>query len=92
MTTVNNNANLSSEQANNQLTDVANLSFEQARDRLISVVQQLEQGNVTLDKSLALWEEGEKLAQHCEDKLRRAKQQLEGANGGAGVSASGSDA
>lgn len=64
--------------------DVAELSFEQARDELMQVVAQLEQGSLTLERSLALWERGEALADRCEQWLLGAKARLETArNGGA---------
>jgi Exonuclease VII small subunit len=47
--------------------EIAKLSYEQARDELQSVVTQLEQQNVSLESSMALWERGEALAKHCED-------------------------
>lgn len=57
--------------------DVAELSYEQARDELVSVVAQLEQGGVSLEESLALWERGEALAQRCEEWLAGAKARLD---------------
>jgi len=60
-------------------TDVAKLSYEQARDELIAVVGELEQGTVTLEQSLALWERGEALAKRCEEWLVGAKARLEAA-------------
>ena len=57
-------------------TDVSALSYEQAREQLVSVVSQLEAGGVTLERSLALWERGEALADHCESWLEGAKKRL----------------
>ena len=59
--------------------DVANLSYEQARDELIEVVSELEQGSPTLEQSLALWERGEALAKRCEEWLIGAKTRLDAA-------------
>ncbi|MHA7141297.1 MULTISPECIES: exodeoxyribonuclease VII small subunit [unclassified Arthrobacter] len=56
--------------------DVSKLSYEQAREQLVSVVSQLEAGGVTLERSLALWERGEALADHCESWLEGAKKRL----------------
>ncbi len=53
------------------------MSYEQARDELVSVVNQLEQGNTSLEESLTLWERGEALANRCESWLIGAKQRLE---------------
>ncbi|MGA1812198.1 exodeoxyribonuclease VII small subunit [Frondihabitans sp. 4ASC-45] len=56
---------------------VADLSYEQARDELVTVVNELEQGSSTLERSLALWERGEALAARCEEWLLGAKERLE---------------
>lgn len=52
------------------------LTYEQARDELASVVQQLESGGLTLEESLALWERGEVLAQHCQTWLDAARDRV----------------
>lgn len=54
-------------------------TFEQARDELESIVRRLEDGNVTLQESLDLWERGEKLAAYCDQLLGQAEQRLEAA-------------
>jgi len=59
--------------------DVAKLSYEEARDELVKVVVELEQGSVTLEQSLALWERGEALAQACEAWLTGARKRLDDA-------------
>jgi exodeoxyribonuclease VII small subunit len=59
--------------------DVAKMSYEQARDELISVVAELEQGSVSLEASLALWERGEALANQCESWLSGARKRLDAA-------------
>ena len=59
--------------------DVAKLSYEQARDELAKVVAELEQGSVTLEESLALWERGEALANQCETWLTGARRRLDDA-------------
>lgn len=63
--------------AQTSLPDVADLSYEQARDELVTVVNELEQGSSTLERSLALWERGESLAARCEEWLLGAKERLE---------------
>lgn len=59
--------------------EIAKLSYEEARDELQSVVAQLEQQNVSLDASMALWERGEALAKHCEEFLTGARKKLDAA-------------
>ncbi len=69
--------------------DVAELSYEQARDELVRVVAELEQGQATLEHSLALWERGEALAARCEEWLIGAKARLDAARAGGPAGASG---
>lgn len=64
-------------------TDVSTLNYEQARDELVQVVGRLEQGGVTLEESLQLWERGEQLAARCEEWLLGARKRLEAARSSA---------
>jgi exodeoxyribonuclease VII small subunit len=59
--------------------EIKDLSYEQARDELQKVVAELEQQNVSLETSMALWERGEALAKHCEGFLAGARKKLEAA-------------
>jgi exodeoxyribonuclease VII small subunit len=61
------------------MTDPASeeLGYEEAREELIDVVQALEQGGLSLEETLALWERGERLAQVCQTWLDGARQRLE---------------
>jgi exodeoxyribonuclease VII small subunit len=52
------------------------ISYEAARDELLDVVRQLESGGVPLERSLALWERGEELADVCQAWLDGARQRL----------------
>ncbi|MBX9671252.1 MAG: exodeoxyribonuclease VII small subunit [Candidatus Obscuribacterales bacterium] len=52
------------------------LDFEVAMKELEAVVAQLD-GEVKLDKALALFEEGMKLSKECEDFLKGAEQKIE---------------
>jgi exodeoxyribonuclease VII small subunit len=70
------------------VSEIADLSYEQARDELVKVVGALEQGGVSLEESLALWERGEALAQRCEEWLLGAKARLEAARTAADGAAS----
>jgi exodeoxyribonuclease VII small subunit len=58
------------------LQDIADLSYEQARDELISIVAQLEGGQIGLEDSMALWQRGEALATHCNTWLDGAEAKL----------------
>jgi exodeoxyribonuclease VII small subunit len=53
--------------------DIRSLSFEDSYDRLEEVIKRLEDGNLTLEESVALYEEGVQLAKHCGDKLDDAE-------------------
>ena len=58
------------------MTDRETLSYEQARDELISVVAQLEGGQLGLEESMRLWQRGEALAAHCSTWLDGAEAAL----------------
>ncbi|MEJ0026216.1 MAG: exodeoxyribonuclease VII small subunit [Rhizomicrobium sp.] len=57
--------------------DVAALSFEAALKELEQIVSRLEQGEVDLEDSIALYERGQALKAHCEKKLKSAETRLE---------------
>ncbi len=48
---------------------MAELSFEKAMNKLEQIVQDLEKGELPLEKSLAKFEEGVKLSRFCSTKL-----------------------
>ena len=52
-------------------------SFEEAIARLDEIVQRLEAGNIALDESLSLFEEGIGLAKYCSARLDAAEGRLE---------------
>lgn len=54
-------------------------SYEKARDELAAVVGALEEGGLTLDESLALWERGQALAAACERFLAGARERVQAA-------------
>ncbi|OUV16834.1 MAG: exodeoxyribonuclease VII small subunit [Cellulomonadaceae bacterium TMED98] len=53
------------------------MSYEAARDELVQVVAKLEQGQVSLEESISLWERGEALATRCEQWLDNARERLD---------------
>ena len=53
------------------------LSFEVALKELEDIVSRLEQGEVDLEDSIALYERGQALKVHCEKKLKAAEGRLE---------------
>jgi exodeoxyribonuclease VII small subunit len=56
--------------------DIKDLTYEQARDELISIVAQLEGGQIGLEDSMSLWQRGEALATHCNTWLDGAEAKL----------------
>lgn len=57
-------------------TPVADLSFEEAMQELEAVVSQLEGSQVPLDASIGLYERGDALKKHCEQKLKEAEEKV----------------
>lgn len=51
--------------------------FESAIKRLEEIVAQLESGDLPLEKSLELFEEGIKLSRFCHDQLDKAERKVE---------------
>ena len=56
---------------------IEELSFEGALKELEAIVSRLEQGEVDLEDSIALYERGQVLKNHCEKKLKSAEGRLE---------------
>ena len=51
-------------------------SFEQSLKRLERIVEQLEEGEITLDEALKMYEEGIELSKSCIEKLTQAELRL----------------
>ena len=51
-------------------------SFEQAASRLDEIVRRMEQGDVPLEESMALFEEGTALMRQCTTLLNQAEQKV----------------
>ena len=56
---------------------VGEMNFETALQELETIVARLEQGQVDLEDSIALYERGQALKAHCEAKLKAAEGRLE---------------
>jgi exodeoxyribonuclease VII small subunit len=56
---------------------ISEMSFEEALKALEGVVEALEGGQVPLETSLDLYERGERLRKHCEDRLKAAELRVE---------------
>lgn len=57
--------------------DIAAMSFEEALKALEEVVGRLESGEVPLDKSIDLYERGERLRKACQARLDAAQARIE---------------
>lgn len=57
--------------------ETGNLSFEEALKALEETVANLEAGDFTLEESLALFEQGQKLAAFCNNQLENASLRVE---------------
>ncbi len=57
--------------------DIKAMSFEQALAELEQIVQKLEGGKAPLQESIAIYERGEALKQHCETLLKTAESRIE---------------
>lgn len=55
----------------------AELSFEAALARLEEIVRTLEKGEAPLDRSIELYQEGDRLKRHCEARLKAAQMRIE---------------
>ena len=57
--------------------DVSQLSFEAALTRLEEIVRTLEKGEAPLDKSIELYQEGDRLKRLCEARLKDAQARID---------------
>ncbi len=71
--------------------DVSKLTFEQALDRLEKIVNDLERGDVPLDESIKIYEQGEALKKHCASLLKAAEDKVEKIRVGADGTAKGTE-
>jgi exodeoxyribonuclease VII small subunit len=52
-------------------------TFEASLEALEQIVRQLEDGDLPLDKSLELFEQGIRLSRECQDRLSQAERRIE---------------
>ena len=55
------------------MDEISNLSYEEAYAELEALVTQMERGELPLDKSVALYERGQRLSAHCQALLEAAE-------------------
>jgi len=56
---------------------MAEMKFEDALEKLNKIVQALESGDLDLDQAIKKFEEGNKLRQFCEKKLKETERKIE---------------
>jgi exodeoxyribonuclease VII small subunit len=56
---------------------IQELSFEAALKRLEEIVRRLEGGEASLDESIELYAEGDRLRQQCQSRLQAAQAKIE---------------
>ena len=56
---------------------MSEIKFEKAMTRLESIVDELERGDLDIDKSLEIFEEGIKMSRLCSKKLNEAEAKIE---------------
>ena len=52
------------------------MTFEQAIERMEQINSRLADGNLGIDESVALYEEGVKLAAFCDEKIKEAQRKI----------------
>ncbi|WP_349407734.1 exodeoxyribonuclease VII small subunit [Pseudalkalibacillus sp. SCS-8] len=52
-------------------------TFEEAMEELEQIVEKLEEGDVPLEESIRLFQEGMKLSKLCHDKLQHVEKQMD---------------
>ena len=53
------------------------MKFEESLKKLEKIVEEMERGELDLDRSLSMFEEGVKLAHFCSSKLEETKKKIE---------------
>ena len=59
------------------MTNTKPKNFETSLEELERIVRELEQGELTLEKSLELFEQGVKLSRECKERLTQAERRIE---------------
>ncbi|MDT8862532.1 exodeoxyribonuclease VII small subunit [Alkalihalobacillus sp. MEB130] len=59
------------------MTEKTELTFEEAMKELEQVVEKLEQGDVPLEKAIAMFQDGMALSKQCHEKLEKVEKQMD---------------
>jgi exodeoxyribonuclease VII small subunit len=60
-----------------KFADIKDMTFERALKELETIVGRLERGDVELEESIAIYERGEALKNHCDRLLKQAEAKVE---------------
>lgn len=60
-----------------KMSEKKELSFEDAMEKLEEVVENLEQGDVPLEKAISMFQEGMSLSKLCHDKLKNVEKSMD---------------
>jgi exodeoxyribonuclease VII small subunit len=63
--------------ADKSFDDIKGMAFERALKELEAIVGRLERGDVDLEESIAIYERGEALRNHCDRLLKAAEAKVE---------------
>lgn len=63
--------------ADSKHADIKEMTFERALKELEAIVGRLERGDVELEESIAIYERGELLRDHCDRLLKQAEAKVE---------------
>ena len=80
MTQEEQNAETRNAETSNKSENLDTLSFEQALSQLEAIVDQLERGDVSLDKAIDAYSRGMALKGHCQARLEEARLKVEQIN------------
>ncbi|MGE7601277.1 exodeoxyribonuclease VII small subunit [Peribacillus sp. NPDC097675] len=58
------------------MTDKQDFTFEEAMENLEKIVEQLEEGDVPLEKAISIYKQGMDLSRLCHTKLKTVEDQL----------------
>ena len=58
------------------MTDKQDITFEEAMENLEKIVEQLEEGDVPLEKAISIYKQGMDLSRLCHTKLKTVEDQL----------------
>lgn len=59
------------------MNDIEKLSYEEASRQLEAIISELESGRLSLEESVAFYEQGQRLSAHCQALLEAAELKIQ---------------